>query len=488
MMDADENSDTTPDDAPYVFNGKPVTDIEYLRHDVGTGLTFDVVFYDGESEVARTYGHSIEGLQTVVGRENAELMTHSLKHGFLDREVLEPFNGMGFTSEPKTTEVAREVEAAEEANTIERDDRSVVKADAERADPPVAKADTKKGEAEAPAPARKTAKTDDTDRAQSDDDARRAEILRQVTGQFNVQGRRYHFKERGDPLAFTARETKLVTASNDTRAAVAMVAMSEGRGWDSIKVSGHSAFRQAVWMEARTRGLEVRGYKATEADQTALAERLERQARNTVEKATPREATQESTQAADKAPGTTAQRKSSSGPRTHDGRLVAHGAAPYKHDPKAKQSYYATLETDRGQQTVWGKDLERAISESGRGLGSRVSLINTGSKPVTVIEDVRDTQGKVTGTRELLTNLNQWKVQGHDRSDVVESVAGKLFDEEIDDPNIREAIKASMSKRLEERERAGTVPAVPMYDSHAPAAAAKREHEHAQDKAAERSR
>ncbi|WP_459758732.1 hypothetical protein, partial [Mycobacterium riyadhense] len=52
------------------------------------------------------------------------------------------------------------------------------------------------------------------------------------------------------------------------------------------------------------------------------------------------------------------------------GRLVEHGAAPYEHRQGNSQSYFVTLENDKGQKhTVWGVDLERAMKESGAEIG-----------------------------------------------------------------------------------------------------------------------
>ncbi len=35
--------------------------------------------------------------------------------------------------------------------------------------------------------------------------------------------------------------------------------------------------------------------------------------------------------------------------KMHVGKLVDHGAAPYKHDPKNNSSYYATIENSKGE-------------------------------------------------------------------------------------------------------------------------------------------
>jgi len=46
------------------------------------------------------------------------------------------------------------------------------------------------------------------------------------------------------------------------------------------------------------------------------------------------------------------------------GRLLAHGKAPYRFEPDARESYYVRLQTAEGRQVLWGTDLERALRES----------------------------------------------------------------------------------------------------------------------------
>lgn len=62
------------------------------------------------------------------------------------------------------------------------------------------------------------------------------------------------------------------------------------------------------------------------------------------------------------------------------GRLVDHGTAPYGNDPANRQSYFVTLENDKGKrQTLWGTDLERAMNVSGARPGERIGLEHGGS-------------------------------------------------------------------------------------------------------------
>ncbi len=84
------------------------------------------------------------------------------------------------------------------------------------------------------------------------------------------------------------------------------------------------------------------------------------------------------------------------------GRLVEHGKAPYENDPKNRDSYFVTLENDRGQQhTTWGVDLERAMKDAAPEIGAKIGLEHAGS------ETVRLPDGKTA-------ERNSWKVHGAD--------------------------------------------------------------------------
>ncbi len=88
----------------------------------------------------------------------------------------------------------------------------------------------------------------------------------------------------------------------------------------------------------------------------------------------------------------------------HAGRLVEHGKAPYEHDPNNRDSYYVTLQTDAGSKhTVWGVDLERAMSEAAPKPGDRIGLEHIGSQKVRLPDgqSVERNSWKVRGADEL---------------------------------------------------------------------------------------
>lgn len=58
----------------------------------------------------------------------------------------------------------------------------------------------------------------------------------------------------------------------DAESVKATVDVAEARGWGSMKVSGDEKFRQAVYLEAASRGIEVKGYNPSEAERKWAAD------------------------------------------------------------------------------------------------------------------------------------------------------------------------------------------------------------------------
>ncbi|WP_281661197.1 LPD7 domain-containing protein [Microvirgula aerodenitrificans] len=319
---------------------------------------------------------------------------------------------------------------------------------------------------------------------------RQVELMEQVHNQFRVAGTKFYFKDQPGKLAMKDKGERMVTASNDDRVAKAMATMAEAKGWKTIKVSGHPEFQREVWMEANLRGISVRGYKPTEQDLKQLEAKRERAMHNSVEhdptarERKPEQQHQEASRKTDSASrqepvaakksaeqggDTQEPGKAANAPlRAYAGRVIEHGAAPYNHDPEESANYFVRLKTNEGEKTVWGIDLQRAMSDSQVKSGDDVSLEYRGSMPVTVAALKRDQAGKVIGKEEILTNRNQWDVHKSDKALVAESVASAFIDAKVP-PAHREVLKAAVGARITEREQANRVPAVPVYDKSAPA-------------------
>lgn len=84
------------------------------------------------------------------------------------------------------------------------------------------------------------------------------------------------------------------------------------------------------------------------------------------------------------------------------GRLVDHGRATYKHDPKEPMPYYVRIETRTGDREIWGVDLERAFRESlsRSTIGDEVTARAYGREPVTVSAPQLDAEGHVSTSRQ----------------------------------------------------------------------------------------
>jgi putative DNA primase/helicase len=76
-------------------------------------------------------------------------------------------------------------------------------------------------------------------------------------------------------------------------------------------------------------------------------------------------------------------------------------------------SYFVKLETSRGDRTVWGVDLERALKESLTQpvMGDEVGLRTVRQDAVKVKTPERDGDGNVVGERDLDTHRNRWIIE-----------------------------------------------------------------------------
>jgi hypothetical protein len=90
-------------------------------------------------------------------------------------------------------------------------------------------------------------------------------------------------------------------------------------------------------------------------------------------------------------------------PKIIQGELVAHGAAPYKHQEDKQPSYFVTLKTDAGERTVWGVGLAPAMEAQDLKAGDQVRLQDHGTQPVVVQEVAED--GSV---HEKTTRRREW--------------------------------------------------------------------------------
>jgi putative DNA primase/helicase len=95
------------------------------------------------------------------------------------------------------------------------------------------------------------------------------------------------------------------------------------------------------------------------------------------------------------------------------GRLQEHGRARYPFGAGDDLSYFLKMLTDRGERTLWGRDLERAIRHSVTGpkTGDLVGARRIDRQAVTVTARRHNVQGDTASPSELHTHRSRWVVE-----------------------------------------------------------------------------
>jgi hypothetical protein len=134
-------------------------------------------------------------------------------------------------------------------------------------------------------------------------------------------------------------------------------------------------------------------------------------------------------------------RRFSSDDRLVVGRLESHGPAKYQFRADQSESYYVKVVTNRGVETLWGKDLARALAESRSNpkVGSVIGVRRTGYETFNVAEKRRDEAGRTIETRRQIRR-NQWIVETPEFFTERAQLARRLRDQQID---ARSAVKQS---------------------------------------------
>lgn len=245
-----------------------------------------------------------------------------------------------------------------------------------------------------------------------------APVPEEIRQRFVQVGRKYYFPDGA--RAFTDRGSRLTTPSENTEVIRSLVSIAQARGWHEVTVSGTERFRRDAWFAAQQAGLTVRGYRPTEFEQERLARTVARTA--AVSGRTSESPNPDRRIAEPQAP------RARRGDTLLWGRLIDHGRATFHHDPHEPMSYFARLETERGELTVWGVDLERAFKESltRPQIGEEVGLRAIRKDVVTVKAPKRDADGRVVGEQDLQTHRNRWLVEKREffeaRSDAADTV------------------------------------------------------------------
>ena len=122
------------------------------------------------------------------------------------------------------------------------------------------------------------------------------------------------------------------------------------------------------------------------------------------------------------------------------GRLLAHGQAPHEFRPRAEESYFVRLQTERGERTLWSPSLKRAFSDSRTQpqVGDQIGVKENGIDPVSVVTRKKDAEGRVTEQRRYDAPRTHWVVEKREFFDERSSAARALRDSRV---HPREALR-----------------------------------------------
>jgi hypothetical protein len=213
---------------------------------------------------------------------------------------------------------------------------------------------------------------------------------------------RLYADERGEYLAFKVTEDRLVTRLAAAEVIRDMVSVAQHRQWESLQVRGSTEFRREAWLEAGARGIEVQGYRPTDLDRQALADRQE-----VWNRTHPRthEVKVRSVSNRDERAEKLDYDKGVSG------RLIEIGRAPYRNRNDAEPSAYVAIELDNGRRhQVWGVGLEKATADSNAKPGDRIFVRRDGVERVKKDIKVIDVANGQTRTERRQVPRNRWRV------------------------------------------------------------------------------
>jgi hypothetical protein len=123
------------------------------------------------------------------------------------------------------------------------------------------------------------------------------------------------------------------------------------------------------------------------------------------------------------------------------GRLKEHGPANYQFRAKEDPSYYVKLLTSRGERILWGRDLERAVTEGETRprVGDLIGARRIAREAITVTSRQRDAEGRVVAQEERYAHRTRWVVEKVTFFAERARMARRLRDEQAD---VREAVRA----------------------------------------------
>src|ERR1700722_8000502 len=93
-------------------------------------------------------------------------------------------------------------------------------------------------------------------------------VPEEIAKRFVQVKNKYYFPDGA--RAFTDRGNRITTMSENTEVVRSLVDIAKARSWQEITVRGTERFRKEVWIAASGAGLQARGYKPTEFQQSHL--------------------------------------------------------------------------------------------------------------------------------------------------------------------------------------------------------------------------
>jgi len=300
------------------------------------------------------------------------------------------------------------------------------------------------------------------------------EIPKTVAAQYVVFEGKF-LDRKSETVHFEDKGRVLSTESNDRHVIAHMVEVAKAKSWGELYMKGTEEFRREAWIAAEMAGLPSRGFRPTAQDHATLqaareamrigagdkAANVDPKRENVIELATgggrekeapkvdaakgaakpdvqPKvaevvapvgqdetvvaaagvEAPVVGPAAASASVAEVALKTAAEAPQARSGVtagvLREHGPARFEHDPKKNPSYFVKVETDAGERTVWGLDLERAVKDSGIESGQRIELEKIGRKPALAVERRFDERGREIEAKTIETQRNAWRATSPD--------------------------------------------------------------------------
>lgn len=115
------------------------------------------------------------------------------------------------------------------------------------------------------------------------------------------------------------------------------------------------------------------------------------------------------------------------------GTLVRHGPERLEFDPLGRPSYFVTILTERGERTLWGRGLERAILESRTQPrpGDAIGIRQNGIDPMSAVVRSRDDRGNVHEEIRIEKPRPHWIIERRDFFDERAFAAKALRDPRV---------------------------------------------------------